>query len=628
MPKIKGFPVAGDFDLILKEHSIEIPVQLKLPKVFGGLTGSATLKADNEHGLSVDSVRFVVPKFVLGPLELSDIIVEWNGSTDTWTGAAGVKFLGAGMSASLTFKGGTFHEGFVAISPVPFPGMKLAPDVFLNEVSAKLHLADDTTWFEGGALFGVQPIAPPDSYLYTVKGTLRATITPKFAMDYRGDGAISGIPVSSATAHGDIDGYFSGTGAVKWDLEAVSGEGTFGGYFDAASGNFGGKIDSTVTVGKCLFCVDIGVSALISNDMVAGCYKPLAGFSYKLKTREVDFSVGSCPGEPSNPAWCADQPSQKRIQECLAALKSKPAAAKAAAAGPPNFTLPGGLASASVEVAGFAGPPSVTLISPAGVRVTPIPINDPSAATAPAVFSTNSASTVFGLRKPQAGNWRVEEATPGSVAEVAVARELAKPKVSAKVRGKGRRRVLTYSTTRRKGLTVRFVERIGKGGRQIRVVKAGSGRFSFVPGDGSGGKRAIVANAEQDGFPVLQETVATYRSPGPIRPHVRGLKVRRAGTQGRGPLAARARRQELPRPVRRARRAPRAADHVAEEGAAGAASGAATAFAFASTAAALTVASASLPGPSSATSGASAADLSDLESGAGRGARSQACARR
>ena len=531
-PKIKGFPVAGDFDLILKQHSIEIPVQLKLPKVFGGLTGSATLKADNDNGLSVDSVRFVVPKFVLGPLELSRIIVEWNGSTDTWTGGAGVKFLGAGMSASLTFKGGTFHEGSVSISPVPFPGMKLAPDVFLNEVSAKLHLADDTTWFEGGALFGVQPIAPPDSYLYTVKGTLRATITPKFAMDYRGDGAISGIPVSSATAHGDIDGYFSGTGAVKWDIEAVSGTGTFDGYFDAASGNFGGKIDSTVTVGKCLFCVDIGVSALISNDMVAGCYKPLAGFSYKLKTREVDFSVGSCPGEPLNPAWCADQPNLERVQECLAALKSKPAAAKAAAVGPPNFTLPGGLASASVEVIGVAGPPSFTLISPAGAPVPLVPVNDPAAANAntPAVYSNTDTSVTIGLRKPAGGNWKIQEAAPGSVAVVDVAREL-RTTVSAKVRGRGRKRVLSYKATRRKGLTVRFVERIGRGGRQIRVVKAGSGRFSFVPGDGPGGKREIVANAEQDGFPVLQETVATYRAPGPIRPHVRGLKVRRAGSK-------------------------------------------------------------------------------------------------
>ncbi len=517
-PKIKGFPVAGDFDLILKQHSIEIPVELKLPKVFGGLTGSATLKADNDHGLSVDSMRLVVPKFVLGPLELSDIIVEWNGSADTWTGGAGVKFLGAGMSASLTFRGGQFHEGFVKISPVPFPGVKLAPDVFLNNVSAKLHLADDTTWFEGGALFGVQPL-PPDSYLYTVLGKLRATITPKFAMDYRGEGAISGIPVSDARAHADIDGYFSGTGAVKWDLEAVSGRGSFDGYFDARTGSFGGKIDSTVTIGKPPIDIDVGLSGHITNEEVFGCYKLLGGFGYRFKTKEViGPTVFSCPGEPPVPQWLAEE------------LKKKlpPAAAQAAAVGPPNFTLPGSLSSASVEVIGFAGVPTFTLISPSGAPVALVPVNDPAAANAPAVYTNTDTSVTIGLRKPAGGNWRIQESAPGSVAEVDVAREL-RTTISAKVRGHGRKRVLSYKTTRRKGLTVRFVERIGKGGRQIRVVKAGSGRFSFVPGDGPGGKREIVANAEQDGFPVLQETVATYRAPGPIRPHVRGLKVRRAG---------------------------------------------------------------------------------------------------
>ena len=136
-PKIKGFPVSGDFDVILKKHSVEIPVQLTLPKVFDGLTGAATLRADNENGLSVDSVSFKVPKFVLGPLELSDIEVSWTNSTDTWTGSAGLRILGAGASARVTFVRGSSRTATVTITPVPFPGVKLAPDVFLNRVSGR-----------------------------------------------------------------------------------------------------------------------------------------------------------------------------------------------------------------------------------------------------------------------------------------------------------------------------------------------------------------------------------------------------------------------------------------------------------------------------------------------------------
>jgi hypothetical protein len=158
-----------------------------------------------------------------------------------------------------------------------------------------------------------------------------------------------------------------------------------------------------------------------------------------------------------------------------------------------------------------------------------VPINDPGAGSAPAVFATNEAATSIGLRNPAGGNWKVVEASPGSVTEVDVARELATPKVKAKVRGHGRKRVLIYKTTRRKGLAIRFYERIGRGARQIRVVKGGRGRVHFAAGDGRGGKRQIVAQAEQSGLPVLQQSVASYRAPRPIRPHVRGLKARRAG---------------------------------------------------------------------------------------------------
>jgi hypothetical protein len=157
-----------------------------------------------------------------------------------------------------------------------------------------------------------------------------------------------------------------------------------------------------------------------------------------------------------------------------------------------------------------------------------VPINDPGAGSAPAVYATGGGVTSIGLRNPAGGNWKVV-ASSGAVAAVEVARELPTPDVKARVRGHGRKRVLIYRTTRRKGLAIRFSERIGKGQRQIRVVKAGRGRFRFTAGDGRGGKREIVAQAEQSGFPVLQQTVASYRAPGPIRPHVRGLKVRRAG---------------------------------------------------------------------------------------------------
>ena len=250
-----------------------------------------------------------------------------------------------------------------------------------------------------------------------------------------------------------------------------------------ATRNFGGSIDVTLTVGKSPIAVDVGFRVLISPDMIAGCERPLGGFSYNFKTHDLDVEVGSCPGEPPLPAWLARQIADKQKQGKASARAS------VVVGGAPSFTLPGGLPSASVQVTGFAGPPSVTLISPSGATVTPVPINDPGAGSAPAVFTTNQATTSIGLRSPAGGNWKVVEATPGAVAEVDVARELSTPSVKAKVRGHGRNRVLTYKATSRKDLAIRFYERIGKGQRQIHVVKGGRGKFHFVAGDGAGGKR-------------------------------------------------------------------------------------------------------------------------------------------
>ena len=91
--------------------------------------------------------------------------------------------------------------------------------------------------------------------------------------------------------------------------------------------------------------------------------------------------------------------------------------------------------------------------------------------------------------------------------------------------------MLTYKATARKGLVVRFYERIGAGRAEIGAVKNARGKLRFSAGDGPGGNRRIVAQAEQQGRPVLQKNVASYRAPGPIVPaRVRGLKVRRRGS--------------------------------------------------------------------------------------------------
>ena len=52
--------------MILKQNSVEIPMEIKLPKALLDFTAGVTLKADNARGLRVDSMHFKLPKLAIG----------------------------------------------------------------------------------------------------------------------------------------------------------------------------------------------------------------------------------------------------------------------------------------------------------------------------------------------------------------------------------------------------------------------------------------------------------------------------------------------------------------------------------------------------------------------------------
>ncbi|NLT05455.1 MAG: hypothetical protein GXY03_04000 [Solirubrobacterales bacterium] len=506
---IKGFPVSGDIDVFLERDSVRIPISLKLPKAFGGITGETTLRADNRRGLHVDSVRFAADQILLSPLEVDDLEASWNGSSDTWAGGGSVTVAGAGLELRVRFERGAFREGFVRVAPVPFPGVKLFPDVFLNSVSGRLGI--DPTFIEAGVLVGAQPIAPPATYVIAIDARLRVTITPALALTFTGEGRLAGFPLADARLHADADGYVSARANARIDLAGiVSAGGGFDGFFDTARGQFGAGMRMSGCIGEPPFGLCSGFDAVVSSVGIGGCASGVIGFGYKWR------GGGELLGPPS----CDLGPYE---------VKARPAGARAAQA-PQGFTLRGGLPSAAVRVAGAAGAPTVVLVSPRGERLTPVPLSDPAAASAPAVVARSGATATVGLRRPIGGGWTVEPQGGAAIASVAVANGLAPPRFSARVGGKGRKRVLRYRVTPQPGLTVRFFERVAGGARTIGVAKGARGRLRFSAGDGPGGRRRIVAIAERGGIPRLQRTVASYRAPGPVRPpRPRGLRVRRAG---------------------------------------------------------------------------------------------------
>jgi len=124
-----------------------------------------------------------------------------------------------------------------------------------------------------------------------------------------------------------------------------------------------------------------------------------------------------------------------------------------------------------------------------------------------------------GLRKPAGGRWTI---TPRSgsapIDSVAVAQNHPATKISARVSGRGQRRVLRYQATPEPGQRIRFVEQGARTYSELGVAKGRQGTIRFAPALGGRGRRQIFAYIEQDGATVERRTVARYTAADDARP--------------------------------------------------------------------------------------------------------------
>ena len=206
--------------------------------------------------------------------------------------------------------------------------------------------------------------------------------------------------------------------------------------------------------------------------------------------------------------------------------------ARAAQAGDPRFTLPGGLDKAVIGVKGRDGAPVVTLIDPDGRRYT-VPPGDEWVNRADLVaFKADELDETFVVvPAPKAGSWRVETAAGSApVTGVEFAETLPEPRVRARVTGRGRARAVAYDVRPVDGQSVLLFEKGRDTMRRIGEARGTKGRIRFTPSDGSGGRRQIVAEVRSFGSPRARLVAGTYTAPPPVRP----AAVRRLRATARG----------------------------------------------------------------------------------------------
>ena len=104
---------------------MRIPVSLGLPSYMGGVTGQATLIADNATGLHLDSLHIGVDDLVLGALEIKDLKIDYASMGNVWTGSAHLNIPAGSpyfaIDVAVRFDDGDFNMGSFNVT-VPYPG--------------------------------------------------------------------------------------------------------------------------------------------------------------------------------------------------------------------------------------------------------------------------------------------------------------------------------------------------------------------------------------------------------------------------------------------------------------------------------------------------------------------------
>jgi len=539
--EVKGFTVQGEWSAeVFDDGSAKIEMALKLPKVFGGITGEVELKLDNAGGLEIDSLEMKAKQVpIFGVLVLEDFALKYDGEGDKWSCSillrlppvtGGPRVLGA-----VAFEKGKFKEGKAGFGP-PYPGVKIAPGVFLTFIGAGFGI--DPPAVSGRIGIGVVPVLANQSYAIKLDAESKISFgnpityeigsNPKFQDP--GEGGLETLPaigslfdfeVSKGHMRAGTDGYASLGGEIELDLEAVSVKGELDSALSVTPQfRFGGRVLGQICIVG--FCHLRG-EALVTDKGIGACITTgvTYGFFYKWGESPLDVDIKgplSCDLSP----YALVPPKKVEGQPDVAEVE-----------------VPAGLGTLNLELKGDGGAPGVVLVAPNGETVHPVDVSI-AGEDARAISMTKPSQniTLVGVRNPEPGIWRVQnQGGSPPIIQVRKADAQSAPEAAGSVGGGGarasgagaRKRTLTYTATRREGLTVTFVEE-GEGVAQaIGRATARRGTLEFTPANGPAGRRTIVAVGEQDGLPRFREEIASYTAPKPLPPgRVRGVRIKRS----------------------------------------------------------------------------------------------------
>jgi len=564
--QVVGSSIAVDFNPdAAPDEAAKLTATLSFGKVLGDsvFQGTAEFKTSNSSdGLEPEDVEFSLgdaglrvsgsgtdsESLLFGHFPIQEVRAKWSAEGNIWSIGAKV---GVGSLLATTPEGGISdiaidaEIGFMPLNPFVFPWLDfaylkagvdglnkpLADGIFLQSISAELHVKPHLEIGGGiGLSFGPKIL---NTEALDVDGDLLVDFGPPVDVKATGDVKVVGTDV----ANGFLE-FKAGTdtsnpsvtagGNLEFNLGPVSATGHVSGAAYPQLFQLGGNVQATV------FGIGLFGSGIISNAGVGACGHISIG-----PFQSPDIGFKDHWGQWPQPSGCdfGDLQTINQVQ-----------ASSAAGTIPLRFRIPRGLSRAEFAAVGASVPPNVTLISPAGTRIsTPTDEMHPAAtSTMLALSETQTKTTYFFVNRPASGVWRIvpQDSTSRPV-RIERAYPLPKAHVSARLLGRGRLRTLSWRLAPIPGQTVTFIEKGATVGRVIATVRAAHGTLRFEPVAGSGGSRQIIASVQQNDFPRAQVTVVRYIAPPPARSgKPRRLKITRQGSRvtvswGATPLAHR-----------------------------------------------------------------------------------------
>lgn len=505
-----GLKVSGNTKPeLLPGGGVKIPIHLELPQPFGGLagigkaTGDLDLKAHAETGLELSNLVVHAEDIALGIAQVEKLDLVYVGDPSRlWTRANLIlPVIRSELLTEFQITQGRFDYGKGTLE-FPELGLPLAAEVYLKSIGFSIETDPrrlmGTARLHAGSLFA-QPLFTLDTSIsYTFPdapnpGVFRA----------EGRGSMGDIPVGDAFVEYVVGRRIAFGAKVALGDTSAGIRGEVDGALDVRTRAF----DLHGEAELCAFGGCAGGEVLVSTKAIAGC----------LGSDWVGLGAAYVWKEGLEAFFHCD------LEEYRAVTS-----ARASQDGARIVQIPAGLPLAGIQVAGEGAPPRVTVSGPQGQTIaTPADQSQP-VKTEVGVLVADPAQnvTVVNLRRPAGGAWTIT-AQPESAPVTAVrqADGLPKPRVSAVVRGKGRRRTLSYRVRQIAGQTVRLVEEGGGAYQELATLRRARGRLRFTPANGKRGKRQIVALVEQDGLPRDRLLAGGYAAPGPIVP-ARPARVR------------------------------------------------------------------------------------------------------